>query len=232
MDGSYMMLLFVLLAVGMTVATAWWIALPLVRGVRSAGMAPLGQAPGGAAAVVGQSLDIQAGAALDVLREQRRDLQREHAAGLLDAAAFDQAMTELELRALSDGQQQIQQQTATPQPRWAWGVMVWLVVMPLAGYLVLGNQTAVEPVNNQPAVEVNNAQALAEMVDGLARRLDEGVGTPSEWAMLARSYLVLENYAGAAHAYERLLVLIGPDDPNAADVQAALVEVRLQLAKP
>lgn len=230
MDGSYMMLLFVLLAVGMTVATAWWIALPLVRGVRSAGVASA--APATEVAVsAARNLDIQAGAALDVLREQRRELQRDHAAGLIDAAAFDQAMTELELRALSDGQQQVQQQTVAAQPRWAWGVMVWLVVMPLAGYLVLGNQTAVEPANNQPAVEVNNAQALAEMVDGLARRLDEGVGTPSEWAMLARSYLVLENYAGAAHAYERLLVLIGPDDPNAADVQAALAEVRLQMVQ-
>lgn len=213
MEWSYTMVLSVLLTLSMTIAAIAWVVSPLLRGAEAGRQG----ADGG---------DIQSSAALAVLREQRRDLERDKAAGLIEAAAFDQAMQELEQRALSEGLQQRQTQDRAAQPRWAWGVMAWLVLVPLVGYLALGDPAAVEPANRQAAVDTNNADALSEMVGNLAQRLEGGGGTPSEWAMLARSYTVLENYAGAAYAYEQLLTLIGPDDPNAAAVREVLEDMR------
>lgn len=162
----------------------------------------------------------QAASALSVLREQLADLDAEHAAGRIDAQAYAHSREELERRALDEGQVMAAAVQARPARGWAVAVGLGVPALAVGFYLAVGTPDALDPQKVAGQQGFTPAQ-VEEMVGSLVARLEKEPDNVEGWAMLARSWLVLENYPEAAKAYARLAELI----PNNADVIADWADV-------
>lgn len=179
-----------------------------------------------------QSGNAQADAALMVLQEQYADLEREYRYGHISHAQWQQARQEVERRALAEGLASPAALHAQPEKAWALGSSLFVATLAIAGYLILGEPAAVIPANTAAPSSTNDADALAEMVDSLAQRLaGDSSGTPQEWTMLARSYMVLGEYGKAAEAYARLLKF-EPDNADALTSHAEALLLREEGVAP
>lgn len=169
---------------------------------------------------------MQSGLALDVLREQLVDLDAELAAGRIDAASHAKTREEVERRALEEGEAATERAHAAdsrPDRRWALGLALGIPALAVAGYMVFGTPAGLDPAN-VAGQQGFTAEEIAEMVGTLEARLKKEPDNAEGWMMLARSYLVLQDYPKAGAAYARLAQLV-PDDPDVfadwADVVAA-----------
>ena len=169
---------------------------------------------------------MQSGLALDVLREQLVDLDAELAAGRIDAASHAKTREEVERRALEEGEAATERAHAAdsrPDRRWALGLALGIPALAVAGYMVFGTPAGLDPAN-VAGQQGFTAEEIAEMVGTLEARLKAEPDNAEGWMMLARSYLVLQDYPKAGAAYARLAQLV-PDDPDVfadwADVVAA-----------
>lgn len=210
------MIAFVILAGLMLAGALLWVLYPLFssRGQTS----------------VGQERQRQTDAALAVLREQLAELDAERAAGRIDDATYARSRDELERRALEEGEGGEETASAGPAP--AWGVAL-LCVIPLTAvllYLAVGEPDGLDP-QQIAGRQGFTPEQIEQMVGGLAARLEREPDDVEGWTMLARSYLVLEDYPKALAAYARLGAL-RPDDPDVladwADVMAATREGRVE----
>ena len=170
---------------------------------------------------------MQSGLALDVLREQLVDLDAEFAAGRIDAASHAKTREEVERRALEEGEAATERAHAAdsrPDRRWALGLAMGIPALAVAGYMVFGTPAGLDPAN-VAGQQGFTAAEIAEMVGTLEARLKKEPDNAEGWMMLARSYLVLQDYPKAVAAYQRLAQLV-PDDPDVfadwADVVAAI----------
>ena len=169
---------------------------------------------------------MQSGLALDVLREQLVDLDAELATGRIDAASHAKTREEVERRALEEGEAATERAHAAdsrPDRRWALGLALGIPALAVAGYMAFGTPAGLDPAN-VAGQQGFTAEEIAEMVGTLEARLKAEPDNAEGWMMLARSYLVLQDYPKAAAAYARLAQLV-PDDPDVfadwADVVAA-----------
>ena len=177
---------------------------------------------------------------VSVYRDQFAELDADLHNGILSQEQYDQGKQELQQRLLQDVP--VVTATGTASTGSAIGVMgkrgvvaaaiVGLAVPLLAVllYVQLGNpkgltpQTAAEiaAAHEQDAVE-ESRQKFVAMVDMLAARLKDQPQDAKGWAMLARSYAVMERFNESRDAYAKLLVLT-PNSPEAlsdyADVLA------------
>ena len=191
------MSLFWLLAVLLVVATLGALTWPLLR-ARERTQAP----------------DAD-GAAIAVLRDQKRTLDSERDAGAITAVERDAALTELTRRVAEET-------TATGAPatpgltgRAWWLAVAFIVVIPLGAFLLyqrLGNPGATVVANASAGHEVTEQQIVA-MVDALALRLKQHPEDADGWMLLGRSYQVLERFPESADAYAHASALV-KDDPN------------------
>lgn len=165
----------------------------------------------------------QAETALAVLREQLADLEAERAAGTVDEASYARSREELERRALDEGQSMAPLTRAGSSRSWAVAVGLGVPALAVLGYLAVGTPDALDP-QKVAGRQTFTAEQIKDMVGTLTARLEKEPDNVEGWAMLARSWLVLENYSEAAKAYARLAELI-PDNPDVfadwADVVAA-----------
>lgn len=91
-----------------------------------------------------------------------------------------------------------------------------------AGVLVVGSAVLYVTWSNwawhaQPSASADSPQS---MVARLARRLESEPGNVADWLMLGRSYVVLQEYALAARAYERADTLSGGKSAEALTGEA------------
>lgn len=152
-------------------------------------------------------------------KRQLADLQSRHATGALSKAQFDQQTAALERRLLDLLLQDADApagQTAGRKAsgRLLAGIASAIVLIAGAGYWykavpVLEAQVASE---GEGAGQPNAAQIIA-MVDKLAERLKQDPSDGEGWAMLARSYSVMERNAEALDAYAHAIAL-RKDDPS------------------
>lgn len=213
---SQNLLLFIVLAVLMVLLACFFVVLPLWRQQEK----PTAKHADGSTE--------QAAVALAVLSEQLDELDAEAAAGLRDAAAISRDRAELERRALEEGMAS----PAAPdrRPARTWGVVVagFIVLASVLGYWRWGEPAGLIPANVQAPPSATDADAIRQMVDGMAVRLKQGKGSPKEWVMLARSYVVMEDYDNAVAAFSNLIA----DDIPDADVLADWAEaIALQSTK-
>ncbi len=166
----------------------------------------------------------QAAVALTVLREQLAELEAEHAAGRISAEAYSRSREELERRALDEGQAAAEVLEARPAKGWALGLALVVPVATVAVYMALGTPDGLDPEKVAGKKGFSQAE-IADMVGTLAARLEQEPDNVEGWMMLARSYLVLEDYPKAAAAYEKLAAL-APNEPDVfadwADVVAGI----------
>lgn len=163
--------------------------------------------------------------ALKVLREQRADLEAEHAAGKIDAANYAQTRSEIERRALEESTAPEAVSRTGPRLAWAIAIGIALPTSAIGVYLMLGNPTGLDPVAavTHAENEVTPAQIDA-MVSRVAARVKANPDDLQALQMLGRSYMVLNRFSEAADAFKQLAAK-QPDNAQAfadwADASAA-----------
>ncbi|ENO87147.1 c-type cytochrome biogenesis protein CcmI [Thauera linaloolentis] len=169
----------------------------------------------------------QSSLVLAVLREQLAELDADLAAGRIDAATHAKSREEVERRALEEGEavaERAQSADVRTERSWAVGLALSVPVLAVVGYLAFGTPDGLDPANVEGQQGFSQAE-IADMVGKLETRLQQEPDNVEGWMMLARSYLVLEDFPKAAAAYEKLSKL-APGEPDVfadwADVVAAM----------
>lgn len=159
---------------------------------------------------------------LAVLREQRAELERDRAEGLLDADAYAKALEELERRTLEDAAGAAPKGAVTGRRTLIAGLVGVLVPAGvIALYIFLGEPDAL--TGGKPATTAEGGghavspQQIMGMVEKLAERLQQNPNDGQGWLMLARSYSVLGRYPESVAAYGRAIPLLPPDAQMLAD---------------
>lgn len=164
------------------------------------------------------------------LRLQLQQLQAQHTAGTLDAAAYASAKERLERRLLDKVMAQPEPaaspatNTATRQPR-PGGKLVAVLVAGIVGLAVAGYSYTGSPGNtvvaggNASGAEAggNDEAQFAAAVEQLAQRLAAEPENTEGWAMLARSYARLGQHDKALAAFKRTGTLLQTDARLMAD---------------
>lgn len=164
---------------------------------------------------------------LTVLREQLAELDADLASGQIDAASHAKSREELERRALEEGEAAAEAADSAdvrPSRSWAIGMGLTIPAVAVAVYLAIGEPDALDPANLTTQQGFTREQ-VTEMVGQLVTRLEQEPNNVEGWTMLARTYVVLEDYPKALAAYARLGALT-PKDPDVltdwADVTAVV----------
>ncbi|GHU37220.1 hypothetical protein AGMMS50256_34870 [Betaproteobacteria bacterium] len=165
--------------------------------------------------------------ALAVLREQLAELDADHAAGNLDAAAYAEARDELERRALEEGEgdETAPQVEKEKEKGWIFTLALGVPLLALVGYLLVGTPIALDP----PALTAQG-QSVARMAaraGELAAHLAEVPDDVAGWEELSILRVELNDPAGAAKALARLSAL-RPEDADVLVAWAVAVAMRDQ----
>ena len=166
-----------------------------------------------------------------IFRQQFDEIAQDKANGVLDAAQYELAKTELERRMLDEiGATNVLTTSSKPDSILA---LILLIVLPLASifiYYKIGSPSAISLPNAAQAIEVSqsaeeqSARAgdveplLAAMNTKLAQNPADGKG----WALLARTYVELGRTSDAVPAYEKAVKIIPNDAQLLADYADAL----------
>lgn len=165
-----------------------------------------------------------------IYRGQLDELERDLAAGTLDADHYAESRRELERRLLEEASP-----SALPRPsavrRWRFALLV-AVLLPLTAlglYYQLGRPDAISyaPLDNLMAPAKPEAHAkdvdLDPLVARLATRLRDKTPEDGEgWALLARSYVELKRHAEASAAFAKAAALLKRDPVLLVDYADAL----------
>jgi cytochrome c-type biogenesis protein CcmH len=187
------MLQFVLLAVAMTIAALAFVVVPLWRRRSKAAAANFGASSSNVV----------------ILRAQRDEILRDHAAGAIADTERDEALRELAGRLsedISDVPAAAGPGVAQGGAHWAVMVAVLICVPVLAGaiYWKLGRPDAFELAKQvQPETPQFSDQQILAMVDTLAEKMKAKPDDVQGWLLLARSQGALRRFPEAVKAFEQ-----------------------------
>lgn len=186
---------FAIFAALLLAVTAAFLLPPLWRGRRSGG-----------------SRAERREANLAIFRDQLAELEREKTEGSLAESDYEQARQELQRRLLEEveGATDGAQASDAPARKTAIALIVFLPMLALLGYGLLGNLRAIDPANTV-AQKPMSAPDVEKMVARLAARLEANPDDEQGWVMLGRSYKMLGRYEEAVKAYTRGEKLIDTD---------------------
>ena len=200
------MTLFLLIAAGMAAVALAWV-LPVLLRRRDM-------------AVVVQTRASN----LAILKDQLAELEQDVAAGTLPQAQYQQAREDLERRAYEETREPAMPVAVQSAPARLTAIVLaaLLPICAAALYWQFGT-----PEGLAPAAEVHSGskvtpQEVEAMVAKLAARMQQSPDDGNGWALLARSYLVMQRHADAVAAYERAVALIKDDADLLADYADAL----------
>ena len=157
-------------------------------------------------------------------KRQLADLEQAHAAGTLSQAQRDAERASLERRLLD----MLLHDNAIAAPVTAkpsWSLLLGLLILVLA--VAIGGYTFKRSGNPPQGEEegadggANQAQ-VAAMVEQLAERMKQNPNDADGWAMLARSYSVMERNEDALAAYQKAIALRKDDAALLVDYADAL----------
>jgi cytochrome c-type biogenesis protein CcmH len=161
---------------------------------------------------------------LAILRDQLAELDGDVAGGTLAPQQYAQAREDLERRALDEAHADRRTPVAPPvRARWTAAVLA-LAIPLIAGtlYWQLGTPGALSPEAAARAPEKITPQEIEAIVARLAARLEQTPDDGKGWAILARTYLVMQRYPESIAAYERAASLLKDDANLLADYADAL----------
>lgn len=194
---------FLILAAVLLVLTAALLLIPFLRPAKTA------------------SGTDSASLSLTVLKEQLRELEREHTEGTMDTELYAKEKAEIERRAIEDAQNVAPQVTERhPQKLVAGAVAACLIAVSIGGYLYLGNPEAMQTGATGTGADKGHQvtpQQIQAMVARLADRLQNNPNDAEGWVMLARSYNALGRFPEAAAAFGRAASLIPDNSQLLAD---------------
>jgi cytochrome c-type biogenesis protein CcmH len=159
---------------------------------------------------------------LALYRDQLKELDADLAAGTLAPQHHEEARREIERRVLEDAAAD----AAAPSPAssgraTAIALALAVPVLAVAVYLAVGSPRALSPQATEASHGITRAQ-IEHMVGGLSARLEENPDDVEGWAMLGRSYSVLDRYPEAAAAYANAVKRSPPSAQLLADYANAL----------
>ena len=161
----------------------------------------------------------------EIFRAQFAEIEQDLASGVLDAAQYELAKTELERRMLDEVTSSPLAATVAKPDRRLAVILVFLV--PLTAfwlYVKIGNPEAiVNPtgaamMDGKPMTQADVEGLLASLAAKLEKNPDDGAG----WALLANSYVKIGKYAEAVKAYEQATKKITDNAQLYADYADAL----------
>jgi cytochrome c-type biogenesis protein CcmH len=219
------MMFYVLLALMVAVAVAF-VVWPLLRSPRA------------------PSISVEA-ANVEAFRQQRRELDAERSNGLLSADEHARALDELAARLSTELPDDTSGKLAdsrgvsgknAPKSAWilAFSISLFIVVGSAVAYAAWGDHAARQASAQGGSVTAGfdpNApmtdKQVVELVNALAKKMEENPGDPKGWILLARSQNALGQFGLAVKAYERAVAL-QPGDADLladyADAQAMVQE--------
>ncbi len=170
--------------------------------------------------------DPVAGIDLDVLRDQRRELDADVAAGYLSADGAQAALQEIEAEALVQADKPAPAAPPKPRRRWPWiaALAVALPVGALTVYLVTGTPQAVlmDLAQSGGAGHAMDEAGLRKGIATIKARLAAQPRDAEGWVMLGRSHMTLKEFAEGAAAYARAVQLLPREPALIADWAEAI----------
>ncbi len=198
------MTLFWIIAAGMIALALAFVVLPMIRGLRSEGIAE-------------DELNLA------VIKQQLKELEADLEAGNLDQVQYEAAKQDLERELLEDisGDTSPSNTKRPSNGRWAIPLLILLVpAITILLYRTIGNQQIIDQLANPASATQRTANAgpkdlppMDVLVQKLAERMEKEPNNLRGWKMLGRSYLALNENEKAVTAYERGLKL-APEDPE------------------
>ena len=195
--------------------TAFWIiAVLLAAGALALVLPPLLGRSRAATGTAGDPTNVA------IYRDQMRELEADLAAGTIGRDQYEEARRELEARLLDD----VRDSGTGPgvaKPGRAAAILAG-VAIPIASillYIAVGNPGALAPRGDGHGITRSQIEG---MVERLAARMKENPDDATGWAMLGRSYSVLDRFPEAAAAYANAVKRSPPDAQLLADYADAL----------
>lgn len=181
----------------------------------------------------------------EIFRQQFEEIEQDKINGVLDAAQYDVAKSELERRMLDEvGTVNVLASNSKPDRRLAAFLLVLLPLASVIIYYIIGNPVAItiptvspmtsvatspvaisEPASAKPSAEHNMGGDIEPLLALLKSKLEKTPDNGAGWALLARSYVELKRHAEAVPAYEKAAKLITDDPQLYADYADALAVV-------
>ena len=166
---------------------------------------------------------------LALLREQRAQLDAEHADGKLTPAEFEQARAELARRVIEESAPVDQRVRTTHRNATATGLLLAVPALAIGLYVWLGEPDAVrfEAEAARQGGDVSDAEIdtmVRQMTQQLESRPPGQTADASAWEMLARAHASRQRFADADKAYQRALELT-PDNANLLADRADLLSL-------
>jgi len=231
-------ILFVLLALMMSLAAIVLALLPLFRSVRSQEASK-------------QEVNLQ------VLRDQLLELETDLAAGTLSQVQFDEAKQDIARRLLEelptdqsgdlDSLNRISGNQAVPSQssrRLAIALSIAVPILSFILYLFLGNPVAMTQggevsgggqtvqSDEEPGKRAITPEKVQAMIQGLKEQADKAPNDGRAWMMLARAYSFVGKFPEAVEAYQHALPLNPGDADLLADYADALAIVQNRTLGP
>ncbi len=153
---------------------------------------------------------------LPILQDQRRQLDLDLASGQLTPGRYQEALDELTQRVLEEASATSAQPAHGKQPRKTWaGIFIGVMVpaVALSTYTYLGAPQAMDPTSWQSSSSTEpSVDELNQMVNALAKRMDNEPKNHEGWTQLGRAYALMQRFEEASKA-NRHAIAISP--PNA-----------------
>ncbi len=182
----------------------------------------------------------QAGSNVAVLKAQKHEIEDDFAKGMLTAEERDTALAELSHRIVDEvpaGEAALRGPVASSRRPWlVIGVLALAIPVASGGlYAIWGasHVLSMDKVPVQAAGAADHGEAgdspqmsdakIVEMVDTLAKKMEQNPGDPKGWVLLARSQAALGRMPAALAAYERAAALLPKDAQILADYADSLV---------
>ncbi len=141
---------------------------------------------------------------IQIAREKLAELKRQLEAGALTQQQYNEQFVELEL-ALKNDLEAVEKRQSATQGRWvAFLLLLFVPVLSVLLYFVLGDPDAIAKQAEQQQMMQKQQQAQADierMVSNLAQRLQNNPDDLEGWMMLGRSFLYMKRYQAAADAF-------------------------------
>lgn len=169
-----------------------------------------------------------------ILRDQLAQLDLDHAEGRIGADQLNDAQRDIEKRLLLEERAIAADQAPTiAKPKRvllpALIIGLGVPVCTVALYLWIGNPVATDPLAQTPQPAMTQRD-IENMVDQLAKRLEQDPNNPQGWQMLARSYAAMQRFPEAKNAYAKALAL-SPDNAQLTVDYADFLAYQNQSAK-
>ncbi len=155
---------------------------------------------------------------VEIARERLADLEQEKTAGDLSDEEFEQARQDLEL-ALAQDLEGTADRAPVAHSGGRWALLAAAVLIPaitVPVYLQIGSPHLIESRPGTDRVTAGHGgteqlPSVSELVEKLASRMEQDPDNAEGWFLLGRTYMRLQNYTQAVHAFENVVRLL-PDE--------------------